>query len=189
MKSSTGVLAENEVADVAVVAGPGEKPGRKPHYLRFPTMAGKAIEYLQQHGWSAQEWRQTGVASSVGVSLGSLRNHLLDTVRGLRATGISTTTVHQLLLLPRMSSINAKRYQGIVQARVPGKKNFASSHSHSHVQHCASQVNLCMEFASQYNDEIVAFSCDDMNKINIGTMAVSRYHKIRRFFLSGDAPN
>ena len=47
MKSSTGVLAENEVA---VVAGPGEKPGRKPHYLRFPTMAGKAIEYLQQHG-------------------------------------------------------------------------------------------------------------------------------------------
>ena len=46
-----------------------------------------------------------------------------------------------------------------------------------------------MEFVSQCNDEIVAFSCGDMNKINIGIMAVSRYHKIRRFFLSGDAPN
>ena len=160
-------------AEVCVMAGAARKPGRIPHHIRFPTLASKALEYLQQHGWSAQERRRTDVASSVGVSLGSWRKHLLDTVPGLRKTGISRTTVHQLMLPPRQSTINAKRYTGVVPARVPGKQNSASSHRHTHVQHCASQVNLCMEFASCFEDELAAFSCDAMNKINIGAMAVS----------------
>ena len=46
-----------------------------------------------------------------------------------------------------------------------------------------------MEFAANHQDEVMAFSCDDMNKIRIGSMAVSRYHQIRRFFVVGDEPN
>ena len=152
-------------------------------------MAKCALEFLQQHGWSAQERRHSSIANSVGVSLESLRNHLLATVPGLKEKGISRTTVHQLLLPPRQKSHNAARYHSIVQARVPGKRNEEASHEHQHVHHCAAQVNLCMEFAAEHYDEIMSFSCDDMNKINIGAMAVSRYHQIRRFFVAGDEPN
>ena len=52
-----------------VVQGPPEKPGRKPYHVRFPNMAERALEYSQQHGWSAQERRRSDVATSVGVSL------------------------------------------------------------------------------------------------------------------------
>ena len=32
-------------------------------------------------------------------------------------------------------------------------------------------------------------SCDDKNKVNVGTPAVSRYHQIATFFLCGSEPN
>ena len=31
-------------------------------------------------------------------------------------------------------------------------------------------------------------SCDDMNKISVGTLAVSRYYQINHFFPARDAP-
>ena len=33
------------------------------------------------------------------------------------------------------------------------------------------------------------FSCDDMNKIKVGPLAVRRYHQIERFFPAEDTPN
>ena len=93
-------VSSNEPYDKAVtaafpvVAGAAEKPGRKSHHIRFPSGAQKAIDYLQQHGWSSQERRRTDDACSVGVSLSSLRQHLLDNVPGLKTAGISLTTVH-----------------------------------------------------------------------------------------------
>ena len=32
-------------------------------------------------------------------------------------------------------------------------------------------------------------SCNDMNKLNVGTLAVSRYHQLSRFFPLDDAPD
>ena len=121
--------------------------------------------------------------------LKDLQKHLLATVPGLREKGISRTTVHQLLLPPRQKSLNAARYSGVIPSRVPGEGNEQAAHNHHHVHHCAAQVSVCMEFAAAFNDELFAFSCDDMNKINIGAMAVSCYHQIRRFFLRDDEPN
>ena len=183
--ASTSTSQENRQP---VVQSPAAKPGRKAYHTIFPSMAQRALEFLQQHGWSAQERRRASIGNSVGVSLESLRKHLLETVPGLKEKGISRTSVHQLLLPPRQKTLNANRYHGVVPAKVPGKRN-AAAQDHAHVQHCASQVNLAMEFAADHQDEVMAFSCDDMNKIQIGSMAVSRYHQIRRFFVVGDEPN
>ena len=40
-----------------------------------------------------------------------------------------------------------------------------------------------------FDNECAIFSCDDMNRIKVGALAVSRYHQIQRFFPVDDAPN
>ena len=42
---------------------------------------------------------------------------------------------------------------------------------------------------SPLDKEVTAVSCDTMNKIKVGTLAVSRYHQIRKIFLQSDQPN
>jgi len=34
------------------------------------------------------------------------------------------------------------------------------------------------ELAAMFPDEFAMFSCDDMNKIKVGPLAVSRYHQV-----------
>ena len=59
----------------------------------------------------------------MGVTLGQIRDHLMDTISGLREIGISRHTVARLMEPPRQGTIAAKRYLGLVKARVPGKRN------------------------------------------------------------------
>ena len=40
-----------------------------------------------------------------------------------------------------------------------------------------------------FSEECAIFSADDMNKIKVGALAVSRYHQIQRYFSTEDAPN
>ena len=40
-----------------------------------------------------------------------------------------------------------------------------------------------------FSSECAIFSCDDMNKIKVGALAVSRYHQIERLYPTDDAPN
>jgi hypothetical protein len=40
-----------------------------------------------------------------------------------------------------------------------------------------------------YHHMISFISCDDMNKLHVGTLAVSRYHQLNRFFPSEDKPD
>ena len=44
------------------------------------------------------------------------------------------------------------------------------------------QVAYRKEFSIMFEKECALFSCDDMNKIKVGALAVSRYHQIQRFF-------
>ena len=39
-----------------------------------------------------------------------------------------------------------------------------------------------------FADECVSVSCDTMNKIKVGTLAVSRYHQIKKIFMKDDNP-
>jgi len=48
---------------------------------------------------------------------------------------------------------------------------------------------MFQEACEFFGDEFLRMSCDDKNKINVGTLTVSRYHQITRFFLADDAPD
>ena len=99
------------------------KPGRPSIVEKFPTIVETASEFIKAHGYAAHVRRREGVASTPGVSLSSIRQHLLDEVPGLKEHGISVNTVARLMNPPRHKTIAAGRYQGLITARVPGKKN------------------------------------------------------------------
>ena len=56
--------------------------------------------------------------------------------------------------------------------------------------HCLlARVAYQREFATHFKDECMILSCDDMNKVNVGTLAVSRYHQLEKFFPKDDQPH
>ena len=71
---------------------------------------------------------------------------------------------------------------------MPGKSNALHKH-HEHSHYCFAQVGYVSEFCAALTEECQQFSCDDMNKLNVGILAVSRYHQLSRFFPIQDAPN
>ena len=50
-------------------------------------------------------------------------------------------------------------------------------------------MKMAMEFSARHSHRVQTVSADDMNKVNIGVPAVSRYHQLRRFFAVADGPN
>ena len=40
-----------------------------------------------------------------------------------------------------------------------------------------------------FNSECEIFTCDDMNKIKVGTLPMSQYHQIQHFYPTDDTPN
>ena len=75
-----------------------------------------------------------------------------------------------------------------MKAHVPGKRN-AYREDHPGQHYLLAQVAYQREFPKMFSSECTIFSCDDMNKINVGMLAVSRYHQIKRFYHKEDAPN
>eukprot|EP00731_Ephydatia_muelleri_P006878 Em0003g1126a len=89
---------------------------------------------------------------------------------------------------PRHGTRASLRYKGQVAARVPGKRNqYREFHTDQH--YLFAQVAYRREFSVMFENECALFSCDDMNKIKVGALAVSRYHQIQRFFPVDDVPN
>ena len=77
-------------------------------------------------------------------------------------------------------------YHGVVNARVAHKRNNARKVTEETHKARAFQ-NLLKEFQMLYGQECA--SGDDMNIIQIGRPAVSRYHQIRRLFGTGAGPD
>lgn len=169
----------------------GSKMGRPVLHDKYPDIVEKTVEFLQMHSFAAQERRRSSVSNASGVTLSDIRSHLLKTVPGLKDNGISRSTIQRLFYPPNKRHKSAKQYKRVVNARVPAKQNSRRSKTHTDTHFCRTQVNYCMEFTSKFNTEATSFSCDDKNKVNVGenTPAVSRYHHIGKFFMTGDSPN
>ena len=73
--------------------------------------------------------------------------------------------------------------------RIPRKENTASTTEHVDLHFTIAQVNYANELFELFPDECVQISVDDKNKINVGTLAVSRFFQINRFFPANDRPN
>lgn len=169
--------------------GPQNKRGRKPLSTTFPTLVKTATTFIKQHSFAAHGRRRETTGTGTGVSLEDIRQHLLDSVPGLKERGISKDAVHHLMVAPRKNTVRAERYKGLVDAKVPGKRNQYrenSANQHFLFARVAYREELCMKFSS----EAEFYSADDMNKIRMGPApAVSRYHSMHRFFMQSDAPN
>ena len=99
----------------------GGKVGRPSLVSKFPGIVPCVTEFIKQHGFSAHSRRreETGI---VGVSLDSIRVDLMQNIPGLKEHGLSKHTVSRLMEPPRRGTVAGKRYQGLVKARVPGKR-------------------------------------------------------------------
>ncbi|KAJ8040034.1 hypothetical protein HOLleu_14220 [Holothuria leucospilota] len=78
---------------------------------------------------------------------------------------------------------NSKRYSGLVDA----KKNDVRIDNPDAHYYCA-RTRYRLEFAMEFEESII-LSADCMNKINVGGLAVSRYHQVNKIFPTDDAPN
>ena len=99
--------------------------GPRPLCERFPNMVTEARAFIDANGTKAQERRRNDtVTMSNGVSLRQLRDHILRKVPALKEQGLSVTTVHRLLVPPdRRNKNSAKRYRGVIKAKVPQNSN------------------------------------------------------------------
>jgi hypothetical protein len=83
---------------------------------------------------------------------------------------------------PRKGSTSAKKFQSAVNARVAPKRNDARRMD-SATHFARAQQNLLAEWHAYH--EQLNFSGDDMNIIQVGRPAVSRYHQTRKFNMNG----
>ena len=166
---------------------PSSKPGRKPLHQQFPEIVTIVTDFVQQRGFAAESRRRTSVGNAMGVTLAEKKAHVLSKIPQLAKKGFSRMITHELFIAPRRNTRNALRYHGLVSAKVLGKDN--SLHSeHVNAHYAFAQVKYVRECCAGFEDEYLCLSCDDMNKVHVGSLAVSRYHQLRHFFPVDDWP-
>ncbi|CAM9896253.1 unnamed protein product, partial [Heterosigma akashiwo] len=120
------------------------------------------------------------------TTIPGLQEHLLKNIPGLKS--LSKTSLKYLFTPPHKSRRVSGRYLSVIDAR-PAPKNNSKRKPNPSAHFCAAQVKFMRDFCAAHRDICDLFSADDKSKINInGKTAVSRYHQLRHFFLSGQAP-
>ena len=105
----------------------------------------------------------------------------------LKEQGISKQCIRYLFKPVKKGTHAASRYKRVIDAEVPKKDNSLHNfHENGHVLH--SRIKLRREMATHFSEECVVLSVDSMNKLRYGTLCVSRYHQIRKIYMTDDAP-
>ena len=101
--------------------GQRKRPGRTPLYIKFPLIIHCATKFIKEHSFSPHVRRRETTGTRRWVTL---KDILLENVSGLRESGgISYDTIHIMTVASRKNHTKAKRYKGLIDARVPGKRN------------------------------------------------------------------
>ena len=151
-----------------------KKKGQPSIVSKFPIIPEEITNFIKTNGFKAQEKRRDDDFRSCGVSLNDIREHLLKVVPGLAEHGIAANTIRYLFVPVHKSRSSAKRYLSIIPCKVPKKDNSGrTENENNHFIH--SRVGLRLEHAATYNTDYTVVSADAMNKIHVGTLAVSRY--------------
>ena len=165
----------------------GRSGGRKPIEDKFPDIATIATEFIKANGFKAQERRRSTTFQSCGVTIKELRGYLLEAVPGLKEHSLGNTTVRYLFQPVKKGTFAAENYEGLIDGKVAHKDNTGRK-MHINDHYLNSRIKLRKEFAAYLSEECSTVSCDSMNKLRVGTLAVSRYHQIRKIFLKEDEP-
>ncbi|KAJ8019969.1 hypothetical protein HOLleu_41765 [Holothuria leucospilota] len=165
---------------------PRHNSGRKPFRQIFPNLIPTVNEFIGDNGFSAHERRRSTTGRSCGTSLDQLRRHVISTAKC--PNDVSTVTLRRLMEPPSKLRNSRKQYKGLVKAKVASKRNDVRKKNEDG-HYYAARMRYRLEFGRKFEDETIVISADCMNKVNIGGLAVSRYHQIRRIFPNDDRPN
>ena len=83
------LTGEDQVADQRC------KRGRPAKHVQFPALVEETVRFLELHGSAAHTRRRKDVGKRLSVKLADLQKHLLLSISGLRAKGISRSAVHR----------------------------------------------------------------------------------------------
>ena len=104
---------------------------------------------------------------------------MIKEIPGLREHGISKTSVRYLFNPVKKRTFTATRYKSVIDAAVPCKDN-SQRKENLDAHYLLSRIKLRREMTAYFPDEITIVSTDFMSKIRYDTLAVSRYHQIRK---------
>ena len=114
-----------------------------------------------------------------------LLHHLYKHVPGLYEYGMSPSSLRYLFQPPNKSARGARVFKGLINARRATRSNkFRPVSEGTHFGRA--EQNLITEFLHSYGQLNV--SGDDMNIIQVGRPAVSRYHQIVKFYPADEGP-
>ncbi|PIK35465.1 hypothetical protein BSL78_27713 [Apostichopus japonicus] len=160
--------------------------GRKASTEKFAKLLPVVKNFVERNGYSTHQRRRSETGVSYGSTIPEIRDHVLQEVHGLDNIGLSTS---RYLFTPRHSYLStAAKYAQTVGAKVASKANNVRTESDKN-HFFAARLKYRMEFMTQFHQNYVAVSFDTMNKIHIGTLAVSRYHQLQKVFPVRDMPN
>jgi len=123
------------------------------------------------------------------VNLSSIRRHVfrkLPILQQLKVK-ISLSTIHRQMLPPNRRNKASKYYQSLVRAKIPAKKNNLRLHDDD-AHYYFARMKLLRNFNAHFSDNCVEISCDNKNKVHVGTLATNRLISVKKFFAEGDAP-
>ena len=104
--------------------GPWKRPGRTPLYIKFPPLIDCATKFIKERSFSAHVRRRKTTRTGGGVTLKDIQEPILENVSVLRESGgISCDIIHVMTIVPRKNHTRAKGYKGLIDARVPSKRN------------------------------------------------------------------
>jgi hypothetical protein len=167
-------------------ARPSYRRGRTPKHEQFPALVPALKKFVKTHAWEADPRRRTSTARTEGFRLEDALSHLFEVVPGLAEAGMSRTTVQRLFKPPRKGTVAARHYYQVVDARVARKRNGARPMG-AGTHFGRAQQKLLQEWMAFYKQ--VNVTGDDMNIIQVGRPAVSRYHQQRKFYGTGEGPD
>lgn len=72
------------------IVGPHKTVRGKPLYGKFPCLIARAIAFIKQHSFAAQNRRRKNTGTEVDTSLKQLKDHPFTTVPGLNYIGRDT---------------------------------------------------------------------------------------------------
>lgn len=172
---------------VFLSTGTKRKVGRPSVVDCHPEIIEIVNDFITQHSSSAHDRRRDDAQYSHGVTLSAIRSRVLREIPSLKE--ISVHTIHCLLLPPNKNRKASKHYKSLIDAKQPPKRNDLTCKTHPDFHYTSTQVNIVGELAEMFSDETIAISADDKNKVNVGTLAVSRHFSINNIFATDDQRN
>ena len=100
-----------------------KKGGQQSLVEKFPEIVDVISEFIKQHGFSAQCYRRTDTANSLGVFASQIRNHLYQLIPGLKDHTNSLSTRRRLFQVPNKHFEASERYKNLINVRVGIKSN------------------------------------------------------------------